>query len=329
MARDEKSKKPSSLNDVIASRTRRLHDQNNRLANLRLVGALRSGRLWREYLLRFAVVYTAIEDAFSELLSQPSPTDDDIDQAAWTRSRNAIARLRTPLLLRTNRILKDLAFFYQTDVENARRRVRRCSTEDPVAERYAKRLGHLVGGAGIENVDLGGDRPIRVLAYASVMYLALFAGGRIIKSRMLSERAGFWPRVDGKSREDVLAHGTHTLSFDLAASAGGQVDDVWKSKEFQDVTALKTFYRALYDDVAAEVLTDDDRETVIDEACEIFKLNDKLISSVAQKDMTIAAKAEFVLEVARTLPVPLLILLMVIANAVTYALYRVITAITR
>lgn len=46
------------------------------------------------------------------------------------------------------------------------------------------------------------------------MYLALFAGGKIIKSKMLST-VGFFPRVEGHSREECQRLGTNMFAWEV------------------------------------------------------------------------------------------------------------------
>jgi len=46
------------------------------------------------------------------------------------------------------------------------------------------------------------------------MYLALFAGGKIIKSKMLSQ-AGFFPRVEGMTSEECQRLGTNMFMWEV------------------------------------------------------------------------------------------------------------------
>lgn len=54
------------------------------------------------------------------------------------------------------------------------------------------------------------------------MYLALFAGGRIIKSKVLST-IGLFPKVEGKTRQESQSLGTNLFTFDVEK---GKEDDL-------------------------------------------------------------------------------------------------------
>ena len=46
------------------------------------------------------------------------------------------------------------------------------------------------------------------------MYLALFAGGKIIKNKMLSQ-VGFFPRVEGMTSEECQRLGTNMFTWEV------------------------------------------------------------------------------------------------------------------
>lgn len=100
-------------------------------------------------------------------------------------------------------------------------------------------------------------RPHTILAYTWIMYLALFNGGRWIRSQLLSttlltsctSHKSFWP--DGHPAEECLTF--------------------WHFDGDQDGEDIKNDFKARFEAVASQ-LGDEERQDVVDEAVEIFKM---------------------------------------------------------
>lgn len=100
------------------------------------------------------------------------------------------------------------------------------------------------------------------------MYLAIFNGGRWIRSQLLSTTctSPFWP--NGVSPEDCLTF--------------------WHFDGDQDGEDIKDDFKARYE-VAAAQLTEMERQDVVEEAVEIFKLCARIVEDL---DLAFAAKEE-------------------------------------
>lgn len=253
-----------SINDRIAAETKVLHERNNKIASMKMILALRSAENWREYVLTFYWLFKTFEEEIEKIRTQGRGRFRDIFDAVYE-----------PLLARTEKIEEDLLFYYNDDksvLENCH------SVEGRSYMMHVRRIAK--------------EEPIRLLAYVSVMYLGLFAGGQIIKSKIV-KRTGFYPAKHGLSHAEVLERGTNIFKF-----------------ETEDTTRLKKTHRARFDRVCLHQLNDTERDQVVDEAKNIFIMNERLIGSVR-----VSSAAILLLHAIKT---PLLIFLIMIITIIYY-----------
>ncbi len=231
-----KAANPDSISDRIATETKTLHDQNNKLANLKLILAIRSATIFREYILAFYHLYATFEHETAKIR-----TGKD------ARLSRIFTAIHEPLLDRTQAIKADLEFYYdQIQITDPTIR-----PPTPLQQEYVAHIQY------IAKTD-----PIRLLSFSSVMVLALFAGGRIIHSRMI-RRTGFYPQKEGLEHSEIVERGTHIFRI-----------------ESDDVEALRVRYRRNYDRVVLEELDEREQTVLVDEAKEIFVRNAGLIDEV-------------------------------------------------
>ncbi|KAF7510446.1 hypothetical protein GJ744_006725 [Endocarpon pusillum] len=108
------------------------------------------------------------------------------------------------------------------------------------------------------------SRPHTLLAYTWIMYLALFNGGRWIRAQLLStanctSHKSFWP--DGHSAEECL-------SF-------------WHFDGDQGGEDIKNDFKTRFQAVAAQ-MSKEERQDVVSEAVEIFKMCDLMVEDLDQ-----------------------------------------------
>lgn len=254
----------NSINDRIASETKVLHDRNNKIASLKMVLALRSGNYWREYVLTFYWLFKTFEQEIDNIRTRDEGHLRDVFEAVYD-----------PLLSRTKKIEQDLLFYYDQDKSI----LERCQSSEAKAYMvHVKRIAD--------------EEPIRLLAYVSVMYLGLFAGGQIIKSKIVKQ-TGFYPTKNGLTHAEVLDRGTNIFKFDT-----------------DDTTRLKQTHRARFDRVCLEHLEETERNQVVDEAKRIFIMNERLIGSVQV--------ANAVVLLLRALRIPLLLFTFLLCTMFCY-----------
>lgn len=258
------SKASSSINDRIAHETRAVHARNNRLANVKLLLALKSPIAFRAYILPFYFVYKAFEEELRE--ARASCKD--------AKLQTVMNEIYDPVLERTHKIEQDLRFYYDEEADDV--------LSKPTTKALQAYVDHIH--------DIAKHDPVKLLAYTSVMYLALFAGGQIIKSKMV-KRYGFFPTKPGMSREDSMKQGTHIFSFDT-----------------ENVQGLKKAHRNRFDALVEQNLSSKQEDALAAEAQEIFVRNERLIAEVHVPNAT-----WITLDV---LKVPLLVALLIVLLAI-------------
>lgn len=152
-------------------------------------------RLYREGILSFAFVYKSFEEGWAALLSSESTVDP--------RIRNALQRLYSTPLLRTPQIAKDLQYFYGSTP---------FSTEFPTTPQRTAYVNHIR--------TVIAEKPHVLIAYAYNYYMALFAGGKILRYQM-SKAKGFFPEHYGMTEEERIGAGMNIFNFEI--EKGGEI----------------------------------------------------------------------------------------------------------
>ncbi|KAK7745225.1 hypothetical protein SLS62_009854 [Diatrype stigma] len=206
-SRIEETDRP--LSQLINTATRSVHMQLNQLVVSRLTIALpphaQDASNYVSGLLHITPIYIVFESLWHNILNpapdvddsntddtgvaQPDSTDieilPDLMHLAHTptidqRMRSVLSDLRLPGLIRSQELQKDIisltGWSSLTVVEHLND-----SAELPVLGEFLYHIKHAVE-----------ERPHVLLAYAWVLYMALFSGGRIIRATLEKVDSGFW-----------------------------------------------------------------------------------------------------------------------------------------
>jgi heme oxygenase len=161
----------------INTATRKQHTELNRLIIDRIPYALppktKSPKTYALGLAAFAQIYLAFEHAFDDLersQNEPSnqtPIHDTHDQHLKTW----LSTLRPPTLKRSPRLKRDLQYLPELD-------------RSAFSQLDAETTAHIL--------SLTTAKPHVLVAYTWVMYMAIFSGGRWIRSQLASAEPEFW-----------------------------------------------------------------------------------------------------------------------------------------
>lgn len=226
-----------ALANRINQATRSSHSKINNLINLKIIFALRDYRIYRQGIQSFYHVFSTFEECWKREMEK----DTDIGRI--------LKEVWTPAMARTDPLTSDLMFYYSND---------KSKFVTPVMPEQVAFAEHIR--------KVTSDKPYLLLAYGHVMYLALFAGGRILRSSIMKS-SGLFPQMDGLTTEEVATKGTNLFRF--------QVDD-------ED--NLRASFKTKFELQTRNNLTEQEKKDIIGESQEIFRRNTACISEIEKKN---------------------------------------------
>ena len=167
---------PPELPVAINTATRKQHTELNRLIIDRIPLALppttRTPKVYALGLAAFAQIYLAFEHAFDTLERSQDAADSTDKDAVHQREIKAwLSTLRPTSLKRSPRLKRDLQYLPELD------RSAFAALDEEIAS-------HIL--------SLTAAKPHTLVAYTWVMYMAIFSGGRWIRSQLASPEPEFW-----------------------------------------------------------------------------------------------------------------------------------------
>lgn len=250
-----------SISAEINTATRKQHTELNRLIIERLPLALpttsHDPAVLAQGLAAFAQIFFAFEEVWQSIEDGSHALNKyDPDKAHEYDVCSTLAFLRPAGLARSERLRRDLAHL----AKRTGKHVMPGSYEKALAQRIH---------------DTISSKPHVLLAYAWVMYMAIFSGGRWIRQQLTNAGPDFWMGELGtavaEKQEKVELPGFSFLSFDG--------DD--------DGEDLKADFKARLADTEV-LLTEQERQEVVDEAQELFG---HCIQLVGELDRKLARRA--------------------------------------
>jgi len=169
---------PPELPVQINTATRKQHTELNRLIIDRIPLALppttRSPKVYALGLAAFAQIYLAFEHALDTLERSQNASDNEqtpTDTAHQREIKAWLSTLRPTSLKRSSRLKRDLQYLPELDRSGF------ASLDDELTS-------HIL--------SLAAAKPHALVAYTWVMYMAIFSGGRWIRSQLASAEPEFW-----------------------------------------------------------------------------------------------------------------------------------------
>lgn len=212
-----------ALANRINSETRSLHDKVDKMVTLKFAIAVRDPKIYRQGIQMFYHIFCAIEDALERELESGNKYCD------------MFKAIYKPEMLRRAKLHRDLMFFYQDETK----------FKAPILPKQIEFTEHIRKSII--------DHPYLLLAYMHVMYLALFAGGRIMSSQV-TRSLRLFPQVPGKSYDEITTEGTNFYKFDV-----------------DDMEVLRIVYKRDYELQTRNFLNEDEKKEVILESKYIFQ----------------------------------------------------------
>lgn len=229
-----------ALANRINKATHAIHNQINNLISIKIIFAVRDPRIYRQGIQSFYHVFRTFEECWQEAIAENK--DERITEI--------LKEVWTPAMVRTGPLEKDLLFYY----DGAREKF-----ETPIMQSQIDFVNHIKKSLR--------EKPHLALAYGHTMYLALFAGGRILRSNIMRS-TGLFPQVPGLSTEEVALRGTNLFRFD----------------EIEDEEALRMGFKSRFELSTRNTLTEQEKREIIDESMEIFQRNIVCVKEIAAKN---------------------------------------------
>ncbi|SGZ55294.1 CIC11C00000001453 [Sungouiella intermedia] len=220
-----------ALANRINLETRSLHNKIDKLVTLKFAIALRDYKIYRQGLQSFYHVFATVEKCLNEELADPSSEWSDLLSKVWK-----------PEMARLARCEKDLMFYYNNRKEKFM---------SPIMPAQIEFVNHIQ--------QVCKEKPYILLAYLHVMYLALFAGGRVMRSS-ISRATGLFPQKDGLKHDDIVKLGTNFFQFAV-----------------EDENTFRLLYKRDYELATRNALTEKQKLDIIEESKYIFEQNAKCV----------------------------------------------------
>lgn len=228
-----------ALANRINSETRALHNKIDKLVTLKFALALRDYKIYRQGLQSFYHVFATVEELlYRELEDETRP---------W---HEILLKIWKPEMARTSRAQQDLLFYYDDDKNKF------MSPMMPAQIEFVKHIR--------EQVEA---KPYILIAYLHVMYLALFAGGRVMRSSV-SRAAGLFPQKDNLKHDAIVNLGTNFFRFDVA-----------------DEDTFRLLYKRDYELMTRNNLTEEQKLEIIQESKYIFQQNAECVMELEAHNM--------------------------------------------
>jgi heme oxygenase len=195
----------------------------------------------------------AREKVSSKLEDDTLPPSDPVNLLPHLR------HLRPSEIMRTDRLINDLSTLLKLPEDKVQEYM--SSLSSPATEAFLSHIKQRVA-----------EKPHVLIAYAFVLYLAIFSGGRWIRSVLAAPGLPFWefnhPRGGNVSLEAVREK--------LRAYTPSQIEDYgkaglsfWFWQSAEDGVDIKNDFKARLEAIES-LLTQEQRDDIVDEAREIF-----------------------------------------------------------
>lgn len=229
-----------ALANRINAETKKQHDTVNKLLTLKLVLALRDAKIYRQGLQSFYHLFDAIERAvYYQFDHNPEGEYTPMLKQVWK-----------PEMARSKKAYQDLMFYYNG---------REDKFVKPKMSEQIKFSQHID--------ELAREKPYLLLAYLHVMYLALFAGGRIMRSSV-SKATGLFPQKDSLKHEEIIKLGANFFTFDVP-----------------DENSFRLVYKRDYELATRQALTEDQKVEIVQESIYIFDQNCRCIKELERHNL--------------------------------------------
>ncbi|SCV99792.1 LAFE_0B02608g1_1 [Lachancea fermentati] len=240
-----------ALANRINFHTRDQHNKIDKQMSMKFAFAMKHGFIYRQGVLAFYYVFDAIEQEIDRLLQDAVTTEE-------LQTRDILRQFWCDEFRRSARIFKDLELLY----------AREYPTSESLNEFLNEHKLPAEQQAFVDYVHNGiREQPTSVLAYCHVLYLALFAGGRVMRSTIY-RHTGLFPKFPDLTPQEVVHRGTNFFTF---SDEGVEAEN-----------KLRWEYKRGYELATRTGLSEEQKLHILDVANDIFDWNMRVIQEIGE-----------------------------------------------
>lgn len=238
-----------ALANRINLHTRDAHNKIDTRLSIKMAFVMRHDFIYIDILKTFYLIFQTIESNIDSILI----SNDDLQSQ---RTRDILNQFFVNEFRRTDKINQDLSFF-KIDTTTL--------LQDKIDGNLPPRLNEF-----IQYIEYNVKRdPVTILAYCHVLYLALFAGGKIFKSSFM-RNIGFLNNYKTElSQRDLIMNVTNFFQFD---------------DHPQQELKLKLKYKENYDLATRDNLTEQEKLMIIQSSRDIFRYIYNIFEEIGQSN---------------------------------------------
>lgn len=239
-----------ALANRINLHTRDAHNKIDTRLSIKMAFVMRHDFIYIDILKTFYLIFHTIETNIDSILISKG------DNLQLERTRDILNQFFVDEFRRTDKINQDLLFF-QIDTTQL--------LQDKIDGNLPPRLNEF-----IQYIEYNVQRdPLTILAYCHVLYLALFAGGKIFKSSFM-RNIGFLNNYKTElSQRDLIMNVTNFFQFD---------------DHPQEELKLKLKYKENYDLATRDNLTEQEKLMIIQSSRDIFRYVYNIFEEIGQSN---------------------------------------------
>lgn len=219
--------------------------------SVRLAFALKHGFIYRQGILAFYYIFQAVEQELDRLMTQ-AHTEKEL------QVQNILKQFWMEDFRRTDKIFQDLSMLYSPEYpsEAGLRLFVENNQLPPVLRQFVESIHETVA-----------NEPCTILAYCHVLYLALFAGGKVMRSNIY-RHTGLFPKFQHLTPRELVQRGTNFFTF---SEEGAEAE-----------TKLRWKYKEGYELATREELTEEQKQLIISTSSGIFEWNMDTIAEIGE-----------------------------------------------
>lgn len=226
-----------ALANRINLHTRDAHNKVDTRLSIKMAFVMRHDFIYIDILKNFYLIFNTIEQNIDHILTYES-NDDRL-----LKSRQILKQFYIDEFRRSDNISKDLAFF---GVDSKQ------LLQEKIEENLPPKLSEF-----LEYIEYNVKKdPLTVLAYCHVLYLALFAGGRIFRSSFMRNIGFLGNYKSDLSQHELIMRATNFFQFDESA---------------QQEIKLKLKYKENFELSTRNTLTEPEKLIIINTSRDIFR----------------------------------------------------------